>query len=54
MKNRKKVSIFDRTCDSVFYWAAGKLISSLPVIGPIYTVVSLVNEVVSLEKELTN
>ena len=52
MQNRKKVSIFDRTCDRVFSWAAGRLISALPVIGPIYTVLTLVNEVASIEKEL--
>lgn len=52
MKNRKKVSIFDRTCDSVFGWAAGMLIGSIPVIGPIYSVISLVSEVAAVEKEL--
>jgi hypothetical protein len=45
MRNRKKTSIFDKICSKIFNWAAGKLLESLPVIGPIYKVVSLVNDV---------
>jgi hypothetical protein len=51
MKSRKKISIFDRTCDRIFDWAAGMLIGSLPVIGPIFSVVSLANDVAEIEKE---
>jgi|LakMenEpi03Aug12_release.lakeMendotaPanAssembly.Ray.scaffolds.fasta_scaffold237242_2 hypothetical protein len=53
-RNRKKVSVFDRACDSVFNWAAGKLICTIPVLGPIYSIVSLVNDVASIEKEILN
>lgn len=51
MKNRKKISIFDRFCDGIFDWAAGMLIQSLPVIGPIYSLISLANDVAAIEKE---
>lgn len=44
MNTRKKASIIDRTCDRIFIWAAGRLIESLPIIGPIYTVAKKVNE----------
>jgi hypothetical protein len=44
MNTRKKVSIIDRTCDRIFDWAAVRLIQSLPIIGPIYTVARKINE----------
>ncbi len=50
MRNRKKTSIFDKICSRIFNWAAGRLLESLPVIGPIYKVVSLVNEVHSVTR----
>ena len=52
MNSRKKISIFDRTCDRIFDLAAGILIGSLPVIGPIYAVITLVNDVQEAEKLL--
>jgi hypothetical protein len=44
MNTRKKASLIDRTCDRIFYWAAGTLIESLPIVGPIYAVAKTVNK----------
>jgi hypothetical protein len=51
MKNRKnRVSFFDRVCSKLFNWAAGMLLETLPVIGPIYKVATLLNDLHSVTR----
>lgn len=46
MRNRKKrESLISKLCSKFFNWAAGMLMEAIPVIGPIYKVVSIVNDV---------
>lgn len=50
MKDRKRESLLSRIISKVLFWAAGKILESLPVIGPIFKVVSLVADIAALER----
>jgi hypothetical protein len=49
MKHSRRNSALDRFFSKLLKWAAGRLIESIPVIGPIYKVASLVVEITSIE-----
>jgi hypothetical protein len=45
MRTCKRKSLLDRLFSKILLWAAGRFVESLPVIGPIFKVVSFVSEV---------
>lgn len=48
MKTRKRESLLDKFFTKLLCWAVGKAIESLPVVGPIFRVISLACELRSI------
>ena len=47
----KKQSALGRLFSTLFRWAADHLISSIPVIGPVYKVATLISEIAALDRK---
>jgi hypothetical protein len=50
MRKRARTGLFNKLLSKVLVWAAGRAIESLPVIGPIFKVVNLVNEIAEVRR----
>jgi len=50
MRKRARPGLFDRLLAKVLFWVAGKAIESLPVIGPIYKMINLVNDIAEMSR----
>jgi len=44
MRKRARTGTSDRFLAKVLVWAAGRAIESLPVVGPVFRMISLVND----------
>jgi len=49
MQHSRKNSALGSIFSKLLKWAAGRILESIPVIGPVYKMASLVNEIASIE-----
>jgi uncharacterized membrane protein len=50
MKRSKKNSALGRFFSKLVKWATDKFIESIPVLGPIYKVATIVNEIAAIDR----